>query len=361
MDDVEGISDWSLFKEAAVNVINQIDPAETVRRATIDIFDGVYTYDPADDVKEIVDIRPQTTSRTTTDNASRVFSEEFDQTKSSNDFTLEYQDGTKILRYARDVGNSINITETIDDNFTAGTGVSNIAEDTVVFAESNRSLRFDVSSGSNLLTWDGDSVIDLSGHTNKSSFFLWVYIPDSSLFTSITVRVGSSSTNYYEITGALFFGSIRSGWNLYRFNWNGATETGTTDETAIDYVRFAIVMSSADTDIRIGTLSSKLPTPREYLYYSSYLFRTTSGTWLETPNNDDNIVNIDTDGHNIFIEECCLLIADGLTRPEAAQKHLNRLYGTAQQVGLYDRYKTRKPPEPIKPQTSWRKLSYNRK
>ena len=358
LDAVQGISDYSLFKEAAVNVLNEIDPAETVRKATLNIFDSIYDYDPNDDVKELLDIRPQTYERLQTDRSRRRFSEDFDFRKANqaNDFTIEYIDGTKILRYARDVGGSITITETTDDNWTAGTGVSNIAEDTIIYAEDGRSLRFDVSSGSNLLEWNGDSTIDLDNHELRSSLFLWVYYPNSSLITSLTIRIGSSSSLYYTITGVIHLGAIKTGWNLYRFDWNGATQTGDTDETKVDYVRIALVTTAADTDIRIGRLSSKMPEPREYLYYSSYLFRSSSGTFKEVPTVDTDIVNLDIDGENIFLLECARIAARELGNDKMKADYTEELYGNAGKdiEGLYARYRARRPSEGKPPiQSYW--------
>jgi len=347
LDSVQGISDYSLFKEAAVNLIGEIKPIETTRHATINIFDGIYDYSPSADLNSIADIRPQTYDRNRSDNAQHRFMAEFDRNKNieSNEFSIEWRDGYKLLRYARNVGKSIGIDETIDDNWTAGTGVSNIAEDTIIYAEGNRSLRFDVTSGTNLITWAGTTTKDLSTHTNRSSFFRWVYYPDSSFISSLKLRVGSSSANYYEITGVIHFGSIRSGWNLYRFDWNGVADAGTTDETAIDYVRLELTTTSSDTDIRIGQLSSKLPVPREYVYYSNYLFRNTSGTFLEIPTADTDIVNLDTDGENLFIEECARIAARELQNNDLRRQYEIELYGDDKVGGGYARYRAHKPSE----------------
>lgn len=353
LDSVQGISDYSLFKEAGVNLLLELNPIETVRHATLNIFDGIYDYAPATDVKSLADIRPQTYNRSRADNAQHLYLGEFDRRKQNqeNEFSLEYQDASKVLRYARDVGNSIAVDETIDDNWTAGTGVSNIAEDTITYAEDGRSLRFDVSSGSNLISWNGTSTKDLSKHTNRSSFFRWVYYPDSSIITSLTLRVGSSSSDYYEITGAIHFGSIRTGWNLYRFNWDGVADSGTTDETKIDYVRLALVTTSADTDIRIGRLYSKLPSPREYVYYSNYLFRSSSGTFKEAPTVDTDIINLDIDAENLFVYECARIAARELQNRELVDEYTAWLYGvpatrkSKEIIGQYARYKARRPSE----------------
>lgn len=344
LDAVQGISDYSLFKEAAVNIISKINPRETIRRATVNIYDDIYDYAPETDLKSIADIRPQNYNRSVYDNASHLYLGEFDRrkTEQDNDFSLEWMDGNKLLRYARDVGNSIVVTETIDDRWTAGTGVSNIAEDNDIFSESGLSLRFDVSSGSNLLTWAGTSAShqkDLDAHKLRSSLFMWVYYPDSSLITSLTLRIGSSSSDYYEINGSIHFGSIRTGWNLYRFDWNGVTETGSVTETAIDYVRLALVTTDADTDIRIGKLYSKLPQPREYIYYSNYLFRSSTGTFKEAPTTDTDIVNLDIDGENIFLTECARIAARELNNGELKKQYTEEL------IGLFEQYTSGKPSE----------------
>ena len=353
IDDVQGVSDYSLFKEAAVNVLLETNPIETLRVATINVFDGIYDYSPAADVKSLADIRPQTYQRRRYDNAQHRRIAEFDRNKldDNNEFSLEWRDGSKLLRYSRDVGESTAISETTDDNWTAGTGVSSIAEDTVIFAEGSRALRFNVSSGTSLIEWNGDSTVNISDHTNRSSFFMWVYFPDSSLVTSLTLRVGSSSSAYYEITGTIHFGSIRTGWNLYRFDWNGATETGSVTETAIDYVRLAFVTTSADTDIRIGRSYSKLPSPREYVYYSNYLFRSSSGTFKEEPTIDSDIVNLDIDAENLFVYECSRIAARELQNEKLLTEYTAWLYGvpatgkSKEIVGQYSRYNARNPSE----------------
>lgn len=366
LDDVQGIQNYSLFGETAGNLMMRIDPMETVRHSEINIFDGIYDYASPTDLKgkKIIDIRPQV-NRLTGDNSSQTFIEDFDRDKEEQKFSVEFDEATKFIRYKNSVGNSIIINETATTNWTAGTGVSNIAEDTILFAEGNSSLRFDASSGTNLLTWAGTAV-DISAHTQKGSFFMWVYYPDSSLITSLKLRIGSSSANYYEITGSIHFGSIRSGWNLYRFDWNGATDAGTTDEANTDYARFELTTTSADTDIRFGRLSSKLPSPHEFVYYSNAIFRPSSGsTWLTQPTADGDILNLEHDAENIYIYECCATIASDLQRYDDMTK-FNRILGIRDDgsmngEGLYGSYKKNKPSEAIRPSATYYKIHSIRK
>lgn len=363
LDDVQGILDFTVFEEAGKNLLAEIDPYETVRTGEVNLFNEVYDYgltSPAPDLKgkKVLDIRPQA-NRTQADDVHQTFTEEFDRDKNfkTNEFSVQFDEGVKFIRINRSIPHSITVTSLTVGDYTAGTGVSNIASDTILFARDGSSIRFDVSNGTNLLTWDG-AAVDLDDHELKSSLFLIVYVPDSTLFTSITLRIGSSSVDYYEISGTIQFGTVRTGFNLFRFDWDGQTEVGTVVETAIDFVRYAIVMSAADTDIRISKLFSKLPSPHEFLYYSEALFRPETGTtWKTLPTADTDIINLEADAENIFIYECCVLISEDLQREEETVKFMRKLGrkpdGTMTGVGLYGDYKTDKPSEAIRPNQQW--------
>ena len=110
-------------------------------------------------------------------------------------------------------------------------------------------------------------------------------------------------------------------------------------------MRFELTTTSVDTDIRIGKLSSKLPAPREYVYYSNYLFRSSSGTFKEIPTVDTDIVNLDIDAENIFLTECARIAARELHNTELKNDYQTELYGDIKTVGLIGRYKARKPSE----------------
>ena len=194
----------------------------------------------------------------------------------------------------------------------------------------------------------------MDDHDEKSSLFIWVYFPDASLITNVILLWGSSSANYWARTvTAPHFGSFKNGWNLLRFDWNGATETGTVDPAAIDYLRVTVTSTGADTDIRVDGIYSKLPTIHEILYYSRFLFRNTAGTFLETPTDDTDELNLETAAENIFIEECCTLISSGLQRWDDHQGHFNKLYGNGKDEGLYAKYKTSNPAQPLKPHAKY--------
>lgn len=354
IDDVEGISDYSVFREAAGRLTKKIDPIETVRRGTLTMFEDVYDYSIPADLKKVIDIRPQV-GRVTSDNYSRTYIEDLDRDKSNMTFSVEYDNGTKFMRVVDNtLSKSIPVDETLDDNWTAGTGASNIAEDTVLYSEGARSLRFDISSGTSFMNWNGASTVDLSEHQEKSSFFKWIYFPDSSIVTSVTLLVGSDGSNYWEMTGQIHFGSIKSGWNLYRFDWDGATETGTVVETAIDFVQMQFVTTSADTDIRMGQLISRMPYIHDVIYYSRYIFKKKSdSSWTGTPESLDDTMILEEDAENIFVYECCEIIA-GDSQDEGEENKFNKLlHGDGNEVGLYAEYEADQPSQAMKPQTRY--------
>lgn len=354
IDDVRGISDYSVFGEAASNMLLNIDPLETIRHDEVNIFQDVHDYTSPANLKgkKIIDFRPQV-NRVPSDNFDQTYIEDLDRDRENQTFSVEFDEGTKFTRVVdRTLTGSIQATRSESADWTAGTGVSNITEDTILFSEAGKSIRFDITSGTSDLTWAG-TAFDLSDHQEKSSFFMNVYWPDSSLITSITVRVGSDSSNYWEITGTIHFGSVRTGWNLYRFDWNGATQTGTVDEANTDYVNVRIVSTANDTDIRIGALISRLPYPREWVYYTDAMFRSSAGAWLTVPTADTDVLVLEKEAEIVFLYECCQIVASDMSRDTQKEKFNRILHGDGNEVGLYGRYKNAKPGEAIRPKTRY--------
>ena len=365
IDDIQGITDYTLFKEAASNLVNEIDPAETVRKTTVSVFGTVYDYAPPADLKGVVDIRPQS-NRGATDNPTRRFSEDFDIDKGESDFTLEWRDASRLLRYKKNIGNTteLHTMDSLTANGTWDGTATNRAISTFNPYKGSGAIQADFATGQYIEN-DDMTKIDLSDHENKSTLFLPIYLPDSSVLTSIGLRFGSSTSAYFTQTAtAPQFGSFANGWNLVPFNWDGATETGTVDTDNMDYLRITLTLSASDTDIKLDNVFSALPKVQDLLYYSKYLFKATgaTGAWKETPTADTDIINLDTDAENLFVYECVRLIALQTQGRDGIYKtYTDMLYGNSQEVGKYERYKTRNPAEAIKPQVQHRKFSYNKK
>jgi hypothetical protein len=149
------------------------------------------------------------------------------------------------------------------------------------------------------------SAVDLTDHLNQSSLFVWVYIPTASTLTSVNLRWGSDSANYYTVTvttnqqGNAFV----NGWNLCQFVWSAATVVGAPVVTAIDYVRVTMNITGNNTAMKVNGINSILGLILVYEYYSKYMFRdVTTGAFQETVTDDSNLINLDTDTYNLLTD-----------------------------------------------------------
>lgn len=303
-----------LFWRAARQVLLDIDPQETKRKAQIAsaLFDSIYDYTAPTDLKgnKVIDIRPQL-NRNQSDNFSQAFSEDFDLTKgvTDNTFQVAYNNGVKTLRINKDLGN-VSVVHSCDSltsngTWTAGDDSTNATLDSINYVTGGGSINFDVSGATTTASITNSTFddVDLSTHDEQSTLFAWLYFPSASAITSVELRWGNDASNYWSQSAtAAFSGAFQDGWNQLGFAWNGATETGTVDPTAIDYLSVIITYDgTADTDFRLDAITSNLGRIFDVVYYSKYLFSSSSGTWQETVSADTDVVNLDTESYNMFL------------------------------------------------------------
>lgn len=357
-------------------MLMQIDPAETRRitNLTNAIHDDYYNYSLPSDVKgnKIIDIRPQV-NRNTSDQFRQRFSEEFDLRKAVEDdiFQVKHDDGSKSIRISKDISpgpTTINSCNNLTDNGTwaaDGTYASNLTQDTLYYVSGSASLNFDLASGGSAGYIENSTMtaVDLSDHDEVGSFFVHAYLPDASIITNVILRWGNDLTaNYWvrTVTEQHDGTAFRNGWNILRFDWNGATETGTVAPATIDSLRVTITYDgTAETDIRIDNITCSIGEIFEIEHYSKYLFRNSSGTWLELPSDDTDIINLDTDSNNIFIYECLSEVAQQIQGEDMGadfQYAQFKLYGDSKNLGLYQLYKTQWPSEDIVPSGTYYRL-----
>lgn len=353
IDDIQGMSDFSVFREAASNMLSEIDPYETVRLHRFDLFSDVTEYAPPADLKgkKLIDPAPQDGERG--EDFTQTFTKEFRRDRRDYKVSVEFVDGSKVLKArapGRGTSLAVDKTDAVGSWVAAG-GATGLEIDTDLRLGDSDTLRADLGATGGYLENTAIDSVDLSAHEDSSSFFRKVYIPSgASTITSITLLIGSSSGAYWSIIGQAHFGSYKDGVNLVRFDWADAVQTLTPDSTAVDYERLIFVTTAAIADVRIGPLSSKLPTPYETPYYSNRIFLNGT-TWLETPTDEDDQVVLEKEAENIFFYECCRLIAEDLSLDTEATKFEKKLYGeTGKSVGLYAQYKEDKPTEKLRPQ-----------
>lgn len=306
-----------VIEEAARSILTDIDPAETKRPAQITnaLYGDVYIYTAPSDLKgnAVIDLRPQV-NRSIADNFSHNANREFDMYKSNDSFTVEHRSGTKFLRVSKDLNAAIKVGDmgglTNDGTWSATSDAANLTQDNLYYVTGSSSLNFDLDG----LTTSGYienttmTAVDLSSLEDIGAMFLWVYLPDASTITNVDLIWGNdTSANYWNRTvTAPHVGSFENGWNLLRFDWNGATQTGSPSASTVDSVRITITYDGvADTDIRVDGLFAQRGQIWDLVYYSNAMFRTTGGVWGQTITADTDIVNLDDIGINMLIYKAC--------------------------------------------------------
>lgn len=360
------ISDvYNLIYEAGANVLGEIDPRETLRITPITnaIYDQVYSYVAPTDLKgnKIKDIRPQA-NRKVSDNFSQTSGEQFDLYKSNQSFTIEDNSLVRTVRISKDLspGQTINDATTLTENGTwaAGGNAINLAADTLNKISGSASLKFDISASGSTAYLENSTMaaLDLTDYVNVGSIFVWVYIPSTSIITSVNLRWGSDSSNYYHqtVTASHDNTSFVVGWNLLRFDWSASTLVGTSINTAIDYLRVTFAYSgTATTSCRVDSVVIKTGTIYEMVYYSKYLFRSSAGTWKEIPTSDSDLINLDTDGINVLLYELQELAIQEL-QGDSMNADLN--YIAEKKKAVWNAYKANHKSEAIKPQSSYYRM-----
>lgn len=312
-----------VINRAARQLLLDVDPQETKRTLefTNPIYNTVFDYAIAADVKgnKIVDIFPQV-QRLPRDIWSQSYNQAFDVAKqnifaSPNLFTMNFNTGIKTVRINAPYLNPPVIINQMEDTTSNGTWApggtaSNLGVNYTNFVAGASSLQFDVATGAAYLENSSMTAINLSAVEDQSSIFVWVYIPDASKLTSVNLRFGSSSTDYWSgtVTQNQQGVAFQNGWNLCQFVWSSLSETGSPDATAIDYVRITLNVTGAMSGCLMNLLDSILGTILSYEYYSKYMFRSsTTGAFQETVDDDSNLINLDTESYNLLFNQVAFL------------------------------------------------------
>lgn len=359
LDDVQGITNFSIYGEAASNMLSRLDPLETVRLYRFDVFQDIRDYATPDDLKgkKVIDPAPQ--DQRNGQEFSQTFSKEFNRDEELGKLSVQMLDGQKILRLATSGKGSIRVGQTEDDTeWAVSAGATDLAVDEVVRMDNSDTIRFNLGAVGGTVTGNFGTAVDISDHEDIGSFFMKIYFPAIPSVTSITLRIGSSATAYWSVSGVAHTGSFKKGVNIVRFDWSGAGETLAPNSALINYEQLNFVTVGALTGVRIAPLTSKLPLPFETPYYSNNIFTDSTGaTWKEIPTDTADLIVLEKEAENIFFYECCQLIAEDLVLDEEASKFKFKLYGDPQKAndngGLYAQYEKDKPAESLQPHSRY--------
>jgi hypothetical protein len=308
-----------IMNRAVRFVLADMDLRSAKRSASLspNMFENIYDYGAPSDLKgeKVIDLRKQV-GRPSYEKWSLVDEKDFDRRKELTYYKVAVRDESfsKLLRIdglPNTKKSTIHNCDSLTANGTwaavGGTDASNLTIDTNNYITGNGSINFDMAKGAatGAIELTGATQVDLTDHDEKGSLFAWVFIPDYSdaegdTVTNFILRWGNDSSNYWSrtITTANDGTTFKDGWNLLRFDWNGATETGTVAPATIDYLRLTVTKSTsleADTDWRIDDVICVSGELYDVVYYTKYGWQTSAGAYIEESTATTDLLVADTD------------------------------------------------------------------
>lgn len=194
---------------------------------------------------------------------------------------------------------------------------SSLAVDNSIYTEGLGSLRFTItpSGGTTTLTCTSLSRVDLTDIMNNGKLFLDLDCPSTNTvaLTSVTLKVGTSSTAYYSMSTTTRFrgDSILTGWGQLAFDPQTKSTTGSPDVTDIEYVQ--IIISTGLTGVsgtyRVDNLFGSEGQYYQLPYYSKYNVKDVSGNYKERVTATDDTVLCPSDFDELFIYKTLEMVA----------------------------------------------------
>lgn len=359
---------YGAINRAARAVLLDVDPKETQRiLETPQIFNNVFDYTLPPDLKgdRIIDLRPQA-GRTPGDVFNQSYAQTFDRTKQNvlnNQLYIQHNSGEKTIRIEAP---TLTAPITISDTGTlTGWSATQDAVDLTLDQVNNVA-----GSGSLVFNLDGTNTgtpsiqnstltsLDLSSHENKSTLFMWVYLPTAADVTIVTLTWGSSVGDYWtDNTSTTQDGkSFQDGWNQLAFTWDSSV--GAPDSSTITYAQVSFVYdSTVQTGIKVDSITSALGFIFEIQYYSKYIFRDprTMTFYESVQDSTENgyEINLDTESYNLLFNKTAFFVAQQL---QGADAQYDADYWETEYKEALARYKAQNPSEAIKKTETYYKM-----
>ena len=301
------------------DMVLSLDLAETIRTAEVFYCGEPFVkYAEPTGMKSmgLIDLRPRDTSNFFPFRWLTPY--RFNQLNSGEFITIAREDASEYFEIQHDQFNGLSTyltacdtSITTDGAWTAGTGAANITQDNYDYKEGSGAVNFDVDGATATISFVPTTAKDISAYTAFQRVRFFMKLPTAP--TSIAVRWGSDSSNYYShaVTAQAHGKAFNtSDWNEIQANKDSATVTGTPVDTTIAY--FALVITFAapttDTDFLIDCI--KLIKPEVLLceYYSVYAAESTAGAdqeALTTTASTTDKISLQNESRIVFIDGVC--------------------------------------------------------
>ena len=339
-----------MFERSASKLLAKCKPLETIRLGTLSsvIHDDVFNYSLPGDYNSLIDLIPQD-NRSRWDIAFRNAVGKFDVEKAIKNRTIsiEGSEGTKIIRinWKSRQGKVLNTLNSVTANGTwsaVGTAAS-ISANTIFKVSGSASIEFNLVATGDGIQNTTMTAVDLTDEDEVADVFVWVYLPSTTGVTSISARWGNDlTTNYWSSVAQTIQAdgtAFKAGWNLLKFPWSTATETGTVAPATVDSFRITLA-ATAQNNIRIDNILFSIGRNFDMKYYSKYLFKTTAGVYESKPSSDDDSVTIDNDSLPLYLFE---LLKDMAHQVEGTDSEFDIKYAENELKQLYPAFRSEFP------------------
>lgn len=359
---------YGAFERAARTLTQQANVPEASSKENFVMYEGVVNYplDPRCFGDSIRDIRPITRRRSPSDFVYKQTNDDFDRdkdyVKQGTIATVIYDNGDPVLRCVS-VHTPAQLPLDLMNDLTgwaAGGDASGLAKDVTYYYNAPASLRFNLSaSGSE--GWIEKTLanpIDGSAFEGVGVVFLAVEIPATAPFDSFSVRIGSSSSDYYEIDeDTQFLGAfVSDDFMLVAFELAGVSPTGSPDFSAISYLRAsASYDGTAVPNVRFGGMWMSLPTPMQNVFTTAAIFKPAEGGEARTTiMQDSDQILLSDPAYTIYEYEGALSViaqtGGNMTSP-TVKGWIDMLHN--EKTGLYTLFNGNNPSNELRTVGSW--------
>lgn len=356
---VDNLDDVELLMERSANtVLSKVDPIDTIRTVALasTVHDDFDNYALPSDYKKIIDLIPQD-NRTLWDKAVRNAAGDFDIKKaiSNRVISIEGSEGSKIIRinWKSRQGKVLNTMNSVTANgtWTAVGTAANIQANSIFKKSGSASVEFDIVTTGDGIKNTTMSSVDMTDEDEVADVFVWLYFP--TVPTSVTSKWGNDLTAKFwtsvaqttQADGTAF----KVGWNILKFPWSTASETGTVDPATIDSFQITLV-ASAMNNVRVDNIVFSIGRNFDIKYYSKYILKNSAGTWIPRTTADSDVCVLDSDAIGMFELENLIEASQQMHNDSfditLALKKLNGDSGSGdpmERVGLYGKYRAEYP------------------
>lgn len=330
----------AMVNDLVRDVYLKTDMRAAKRRATLtpNLYNGIFPYNCPADLKgdKVIDIPAQAKRQDGEFNLTTP--EEFRRHNGAvaGEIAVEDYNGSRILYISSKV-NSLMLTVSELDSLSSGAtadwalfgDATTVARDDADYVMGNGSIKFNISAAAGTTAGIQNSnvnnvdITDYLGGT--SAFFVYAKVASTTGLTSYSLRFGNDASNYYTKTVAVQHDGTAFvvGWNLLRFEVSSLAETGSVDDTAIDY--FVIYMNKAtskisESDYKFDWLVLMKGEIHNIHYYSTYGWQSSAGAYKQNSTDDGDLIVANEQEYSLLVKMGQAAAAAEVDLPESEVK-----------------------------------------